>query len=494
MLAAVLVSPSPVLAASNFEFSDDFESYPVGSNPTDVYDYFDPYSSGKPDPYQVGDIGSNQVLQLYDAGPVTNYPTIGKMYKQEFLEIEHVGATFYYTQHSMGWTRLYFAFQDVSTTIQATASWTNVLTLYEGSATIGSVDLWTDVQIMDVSHRMEIQQVGGDLVASITRLDTMDTKSVTVAHPAPVGGRAGFAIYEDWTGGLYANIDDFYVKGAVPANITATESLPEIYPGDLVDVTLNVTGALDLYGAQTECVVDPAVLAGQSSAWGALFDPANRYIAEDAIDAGAGLWDGAISLLAPALPINGDGTYVTLTYAGVAAGTTNVTCDSLLVNQDGGDLPDTYTGTSITVLPFATIDGVATYQGRGDHAGIGVTATGSIVTRTATTASDGSFSLIELKADTYDIVADVALYLPNCTTSTVAPGDAIVLDDTRLRGGDTDDDGNIDIGDAALIASNFRQDVPPGAANADINGDGTINIRDLVILASNYGLSGCQPW
>ncbi len=499
MIAATfLVSPTPVEATAGvFEFTDDFESYPVGTNPTDVYDFFNPDSSQENDLYQVGLIGSNQVLQYLKPSPNLNFPVIGKMYKQEFTEITKVGATFYYTNYSIGQDRVYLSYESAETAIWARRYASDVLHLYQGSTPLAWVeDLWTDIDLNEVSHRIEIEYVDGNLIASITRLDTMETKSTApVPYPAAPSGTAGFAFIENASFDLNVNVDDFYVRGTLPpAEVAATESSPEIYPGDTVDVTLNITGLADIYGAQTECVVDPAVLAGQSNAWGNLFDPANRYIAEDNIDAGAGLWDGAISLLAPAPSIYGDGLYTTLTYQGVAVGSSNVTCDTLLVDQDGNDQLDTYTGTSITVLPFATNNGVATYQGRDDHTGIGVTATGSIVTRNATTTSDGSFSLIDLKADTYNVEADATLYLPNCTTSTVAPGDAITLDPTQLRGGDTDDDDNIDIGDAALIASNFRLDVPPGATNADINGDGTVNIRDLVILASNYGRSGCQGW
>lgn len=279
----------------------------------------------------------------------------------------------------------------------------------------------------------------------------------------------------------------------VPIRIAAIADSFEVYPGDIVAVDLDVQGASDLYGAQASCAVDPAILEVQSGVFGDFFDPVNRLIGTNQVDAVAGTWTGAISQRSPAEPLSGDGLFATVTYQALSPGTTSITCDVLLSDRDGLELPVTFTGAEVTVLPYASIDGVATYQGRLAHAGIDVTATGT-VTRADTTDLGGNFTLDELRAGSYDVVADAPGYLPACTTQTLNPGDEVTLPVATLAGGDGNDDGVINIGDATLIGNSFGLDVPPGAPQADINADGVVNVQDLAILGGNYELVGCQSW
>ena len=79
-------------------------------------------------------------------------------------------------------------------------------------------------------------------------------------------------------------------------------------------------------------------------------------------------------------------------------------------------------------------------------------------------------------------------------TGPLAFAGVLTLASTRLRAGDTNDDDVINIGDATLVAANFRLSVPPADPRADINGDGVVNIKDLALLGFNYGRSGCQAW
>ena len=274
--------------------------------------------------------------------------------------------------------------------------------------------------------------------------------------------------------------------------LVATPDNAEVYPGNPVSVSLNIQNASDLYAAQATCTVDPAILEPQSGVFGDFFDPVNRLIGANTVDATAGTWLGAISQRSPADPLSGDGLFATVTYQALSPGTTSITCDPLLSDRDGFVLPVFFTGANITVLPFATVSGTVRYQGRLDHAGITVTATGP-VTRTATTDSAGNF-MLDLEAGVYQIVAQADGYLPASTTVTVTSGQAITLPGTVLKGGNANGDGAINIGDATLVAANFGLAVPPADARADINGDGIVNVQDLAILGSNYGLSGEQPW
>ncbi|MBI1882332.1 MAG: hypothetical protein HYR94_29520 [Chloroflexi bacterium] len=265
----------------------------------------------------------------------------------------------------------------------------------------------------------------------------------------------------------------------------------EVYPGDTVTVNLNIQGASNLYGLQANCTVDPAILSLQNSVFGDFF--ANPLIGSNVADAGAGTWLGALSLQNPAEPLSGEGLFATLTYTTLAPGTTAITCEPLASDRDGFELPISAADGSVTVLALGGISGVVTYQGRLNHANIEVTAVGP-VTYSALTDSAGQHALNSLKAGDYQVKADAELYLPNCTTATVTGDQTTTLTETVLRGGDTNDNDKIKIGDATLISSNFDLAVPSGDPHADINADGIVNVQDLSMLGGNFGLEGCQAW
>ncbi len=273
----------------------------------------------------------------------------------------------------------------------------------------------------------------------------------------------------------------------------ATTANPELYPGDPVAVNLDILGANNLYAAQATCSVDPAILEPQGGVFGDFFDPVNHLIAANEVSPTLGTWFGAISQQNPAGPLSGDGLFATVNYQAMSPGATAITCDPLLSDRDGFTQTVSFTGADVTVLPFGTISGAATYQGRLAHAGIVVTATG-IVTSTDTTDGDGNFTLGQLKAYTYTVEADAASYLPSCITTTVASGETVTLTATTLLGGDLNDDDTINIGDATLLTANFGLLVPPADARADINVDDIVNVQDLAILSGNYEISGCQGW
>ena len=281
-----------------------------------------------------------------------------------------------------------------------------------------------------------------------------------------------------------ASIATFLV--AVPNTLT-------LYPGDLLDVDLDIQDADALYAAQTECGVDPAILEPQSAIFGDFFDPVNRLVAANEVSSTLGTWLGAISQQNPAGPLSGDGNLATITYQALAPGTTDIICDPIFSDRDGFTQTVSFTGDSVTVLPYATISGTVTYQGRLSHVGIIVDATGP-VTQTDTTDGNGDFVLGQLRTGTYTITADVGSYLPACTPVTLVAGDKVTLPTTRLLGGDLNDDGTINIGDATLLTANFGETVPPGNMQADINTDNVVNVQDLAILAGNYEKSGCQAW
>ncbi len=276
------------------------------------------------------------------------------------------------------------------------------------------------------------------------------------------------------------------------ANQTAFIATPdnsEVYPGDSVAVDVIIQGANDCYATQAVCSVDPAMLEIQQGDFGDFFDAVNRLVLLNTVDAAAGTWLGVISQQNPAGPLSGDGTFVKINFKAVSPGTTAITCEPIISDRDGFVQTVSFSGAEITVIPFESLDGTVTYQGRLEQAGIDVTVTGP-VTLSAVTDSEGAFTFDQLKAGDYEVKVDADGYVPRCTTITVVKGEALTLPATTLLGGDLNGDDEIGIDDATLLTSNFGQT----NAAADINGDGIVNVQDLAILGGNYGITGCQSW
>ncbi len=286
---------------------------------------------------------------------------------------------------------------------------------------------------------------------------------------------------------------EFEVYNDTPSGtqLKAQPDQMEVYPGDALSVDLIVENADNLYGLQATCSADPAILSIQSSDFGDIF--ANPLIGANLADSAAGTWLGAMSLQSPAEPFSGDGHFADLTFEGLSPGTATITCAPLFSDRDGFELDVTAIDSQVTVLPFGTINGAVTYQGRLEHAGIEVTATGPD-THTALTDSAGAFEFDQLKHGSYAIRVDPLRYLPSCTTAEITGSEPLTLTTTTLKGGDVNDDEVINIGDATLVGANFGQEIPPADVRADINADEKINVQDLSILGGNFGLSGCQSW
>ena len=99
-----------------------------------------------------------------------------------------------------------------------------------------------------------------------------------------------------------------------------------------------------------------------------------------------------------------------------------------------------------------------------------------------------TFEVIAAKASTLTL-SDVLL--SNSTGETFAPQieNAEITEPTRLKG-DVNGDGQVNIGDLVLVASNLGK---TGQNTADVNGDGQVNIADLVLVAGALGNSASAP-
>ena len=98
---------------------------------------------------------------------------------------------------------------------------------------------------------------------------------------------------------------------------------------------------------------------------------------------------------------------------------------------------------------------------------------------------------------TYDLQADHSVYLM-AEKSLLVDGNK-TGQNTKLLGGDANDDMTVDLLDLSCIGGQFGSITPPFTCNAvpetaDVNDDFKINIQDLSLAAGNYLLFEPQGW
>jgi hypothetical protein len=297
--------------------------------------------------------------------------------------------------------------------------------------------------------------------------------------------------------------------------------------GATVNVDLRLVNVENVYGLQAQCTVDPNVLTGAGREDTAVFNASNSFIVDQGFQPD-GAWLLAASLLQPNPAFSGEGVAFRIHYQVAAAGSSPISCAALAVNQNGVEIPLTVFNSSFNGAPVATqppqptetpttppppptetpvvteeptqppvtlstITGSVAYQNHPDNAGIVVQLVRSdaSVADEITTGADGAFAFADVPQGMYGVTAIGLHHLRiGKVVNVTADGQVIDLGIMTLPGGDTDNNGKIDLADAGLIGANFDMPVNPAPADADINLDGMINIRDLAIVGGNFGLTG----
>ncbi len=294
--------------------------------------------------------------------------------------------------------------------------------------------------------------------------------------------------------------------------------------GETVNVTIGVANVTNLYGLQTQCVVDANVLTGVSRSDGDIFNTSNSFFVDTNFQSD-GKWMVAAARLQPNAPFSGNGAAYTLSYSVNSAGSSSVTCSALAVDSNGNELtleiingsfnggivvttpPPTEvtpspeptepvvtvepTGDPATPPSSTTVSGVVSYQNRTDNAGIIVSllTPDTTVVASVTTGADGTFKFENVLPGTYGVTAVAPQHLLIGKLVEVTTTGVIEIGTLTLPAGDTDNSGVIDLVDAGLVGGNFNLVVPPAPTTADLNGDSVVDIRDLVLVGSNFGLS-----
>jgi hypothetical protein len=228
---------------------------------------------------------------------------------------------------------------------------------------------------------------------------------------------------------------------------------------------------------------------------------------DDCVDAGACV-HVAVSHTGGSGPVtNRTGAVATVTWSalttgspaiGIALVSPGVPPGSVLSDADGQLIPiNSISVPTITVIEAGTIEGVVRRQGtQTDHAGtetVGIAVDNGVVA-TATTAADGSFTLVVPMGGTYTVNASYPGYLQSQKDSVYVVGTTVNIGSTKLVGGDVNADNCINILDIVSIIGKFGQTGLPSSSPEDINDDGTINILDLTIAAGNFTRCGPTAW
>jgi len=147
-------------------------------------------------------------------------------------------------------------------------------------------------------------------------------------------------------------------NGQAEARVYLAPAEPVLAAGETTKLTIWVAGATDLYGVELHLQYDPAVLAvldadasraGVQLSPGDMLDPAAGFLVANRADNQAGELDYAITLLAPAEAVSGDGVLVSFEARALADGNSELVLSAILASAEGISLPVTVEGGWLTV-------------------------------------------------------------------------------------------------------------------------------------------------
>lgn len=290
--------------------------------------------------------------------------------------------------------------------------------------------------------------------------------------------------------------------------VLATEQ-PVFCGADVAVVAIHLNDVVDLYGYQFELVYDPNLVTASGTLINTFFDASNPDLSRTPWNADCSSTPGvcrfASSKVAPGDAVTGAGVVAAVAFTGQTMGEFDLAVrDSFLSDRDGISISHASAPLRLTVCGIAAVSGQIRLQGRAtpiDPGRIRLTDLDGRFGEVAATfdAADGSYTVENVRVmpggSTYQIEASHSLYLSNRTSGVLAAGQYSGID-TRLRGGDANNNGVIDIEDLACIGGAFGG-LPAACGetgSSDINADGVVNIFDLVLAGGNYPLGSPLPW
>ena len=287
-----------------------------------------------------------------------------------------------------------------------------------------------------------------------------------------------------------------------PGGHVRISSASDVAVGDEVVINVHLEHFTNLYGVEIEFRYNPALLEVQDDKPGTVGtqimpgdmpDPEQGFVVQNAVDEGTGTIAYAVALLNPNPPASGSGVLARIRFKALAAGTSTISVKrAMLVASDSCCLEITTQSGTVSAISGTTgsVTGIVRLQGRTNFAG----ATVSIAGQQATTAADGSFTIMGIAPGSYTISADAPGYLASEKANVVITASIMTnVPQVTLLAGDIDGNCTINVFDLVALGAHYCSS-PPGEPLADFNQDNAINIFDLVLLAGNYGRFCPTPW
>jgi len=138
----------------------------------------------------------------------------------------------------------------------------------------------------------------------------------------------------------------------------------------------------------------------------------------------------------------------------------------------------------------ACYNGKLEMQGRSSHGGVLLKLDGVPV---AVTDAQGKYEFCGVQPGDHVIETSAGCYFGARSSVMAVAGETEELAFTSLPGGDTNNDGVVDLFDLVRVGASYRT-TPPADPLADCTDDGQVNLFDLVLVGSNYGKAGPVPF
>ena len=322
-------------------------------------------------------------------------------------------------------------------------------------------------------------------------------------------GGTGDAVVGDVT------FNPWNTSGCSQTELSATTADPLFCVGEQTTVTIDLAYVVGLYGYEFKISYNNAMASATGAFVNTFFDTTPPVTIPPAWHAvcTAGECKFAVAHIStgPQQSVTGSGPLAQVTLTGVAPGDFNMTISGdTLSDIDGNVLPHSVAGPlPITVCGYATIEGFITMQGRPgnivDPGTVTMIEQGAPLNFTpvapvAFTPANGAYSItvpyVPTVGTSYKILAEHGLYLDNEDTILVTGN--LANKNTRLWGGDANNDDDVTILDLSCIGGDFGSQPPTstclGTGSPDINADNKVNIQDLSIAGGNFDKCGAQPW
>lgn len=154
----------------------------------------------------------------------------------------------------------------------------------------------------------------------------------------------------------------------------------------------------------------------------------------------------------------------------------------------------------VDVYANYSVTGTVSMQGRTYRGGVLVTLTGPALfaygpyTATSLDVISSNVSFSNVAENTYTVTVTHARYLDvssDLMKTRLVNAAPTVLTSLELKGGDANDDQNVNLGDASAIGSNYGA---TGDINADVNFSGRVDVFDLAMVGGNFTLNAAAAY